>query len=377
MVIEDSNTEVLVLDVQKAAGGRIISHRVRVESGEIVAKTSVLETKVDKDSRRRAKANHTATHLLQSALKQVMGDDVSQAGSLVSFDRLRFDFNSSRGPKPNELEEIEALVNEWIFDSTNLEVAEMPIADAKAKGATMMFGEKYGDVVRVVDVPNVSMELCGGTHVSNTSEICGFKILSESGIASGIRRIEAVAGPAVIDLVNSNAQVVNTLTKSLKIKPEEIPDRVKSMQKDLLEQQKLAEKLRGELAVAKASSLKSLAESHPSAQTQVLVAKMDEFVAPDALKVACESLLKSLGPDALVLLASASDDNTKVAIVCAAGDDAVKKGLNAGKICGATAKACGGGGGGKPNFAQAGGRDASNLAEALAAAKANAFETLN
>ena len=179
----------------------------------------------------------------------------------------------------------------------------MPIADAKAKGATMMFGEKYGDVVRVVDVPNVSMELCAA-RASNTSEICGFKILGESGIASGIRRIEAVAGPAVIDLVNSNAQVVNTLTKSLKIKPEEIPDRVKSMQKDLLEQQKLAEKLRGELAVAKASSLKSLAESHPSAQTQVLVAKMDEFVAPDALKVACESLLKSLGPDALVLLAS-------------------------------------------------------------------------
>lgn len=181
----------------------------------------------------------------------------------------------------------------------------------------------------------------------------------------------------MIDLVNTNAQVVNTLTKSLKVKPEEISDRVKSMQKDLLEQQKLAEKLRGELAVAKASSLKSLAEAHPTAQTQVLVAKMDEFVAPDALKVACESLLAALGSDALVLLASASDDNAKVAIVCAAGDDAVKKGLNAGKICGATAKACGGGGGGKPNFAQAGGRDASNLAEALAAAKANAFESLN
>lgn len=377
MLTKNSNTEVRVLDVQNAAGGRIISHRVRVESGEIVAKTSVLETKVDKDSRRRAKANHTATHLLQSALKQVMGDDVSQAGSLVSFDRLRFDFNSSRAPKPNELEEIETLVNQWIFDSTDLEVAEMPIADAKAKGATMMFGEKYGDVVRVVDVPNVSMELCGGTHVSNTSEICGFKILSESGIASGIRRIEAVAGPAVIDLVNSNAQVVNDLTKSLKVKPEEVSERVKSIQKDLLEQQKLAEKLRGELAVAKASSLKSLAETHPTAQTQILIAKMDEFVAPDALKVACESLLKSLGPDALVLLASASDDNTKVAIVCAAGDDAVKKGINAGKICGATAKACGGGGGGKPNFAQAGGRDASNLVEALATAKVNAFESLN
>lgn len=377
MVIENSNTVVHVIDVQKAAGGRIISHRVKIESGIIEAKTSVLETKVDKESRRRARANHTATHLLQSALKQVMGDDVSQAGSLVSFDRLRFDFNSSRAPNAKELERIEILVNEWIFDATSLEVAEMPIAAAKAKGATMMFGEKYGDIVRVVDVPNVSMELCGGTHVSNTSEICGFKILSESGIASGVRRIEACAGPAVIDLVNKNALVVNSLSQSLKVKPEEISDRVKSLQKDLLEQQKLAEKLKGEIAVAKASSLKSLAEQHPTAKTNVLIAKMDEFVSPDALNVACQSLLQHLGPDAIVLLASTTEDFQKVTIVCAVGDEAVKKGLNAGKICGACAKACGGGGGGKPNFAQAGGRDGANLPNVLLDAKSMVFESLH
>ena len=192
--------ELRVDDVQKAGGGRVIVHSATVTSGSL-KKGSQVTANVDEDTRRRAKSNHTATHLLQSALKKVLGDDVSQAGSLCGFDRLRFDFNCPKAPTETQLEEVENLVNSWIAQSAALTAEEMPIAAAKEKGATMMFGEKYGDVVRVVDVPGISMELCGGTHVSNTAEIGGFKILSEAGIASGIRRIEAVSGSGVVELL--------------------------------------------------------------------------------------------------------------------------------------------------------------------------------
>jgi alanyl-tRNA synthetase len=349
-----------VSDVQKAGGGRLIVHTAIVTKGSI-KKGSQVVANVDEDCRRRAKSNHTATHLLQSALKKVLGDDVSQAGSLCGFDRLRFDFNSPKAPTEAQLAEVENLVNGWIGESAALTAQEMPIAAAKDKGATMMFGEKYGDVVRVVDVPGISMELCGGTHVSNTAEIGGFKILSEAGIASGIRRIEAVAGAGVIELLQQRDAVVKSLAGALRVPPEEITGRVTSLQEDLRAAQKLAESLRGELAVAKAGALVSQAQT--VGESKVLVARLDG-VDPAALKVAAENLAAQLGDGVAIVLGSANGSNVGLVALF---DQAVQKSssLKAGQVLGAAAKRCGGGGGGKPGFAQAGGRDASQLDAAL------------
>ena len=349
-----------VSDVQKAGGGRIIVHTATVTKGSVKSGCEVVAN-VDENTRRRAKSNHTATHLLQSALKKVLGEDVSQAGSLCGFDRLRFDFNSPKAPTEKQLAEVESLVNGWIAQSADLIAEEMPIAKAKERGATAMFGEKYGDVVRVVDVPGISMELCGGTHVSNTAEIGGFKILSEAGIASGIRRIEAVAGAGVVELLQQRDAVVKQLANTLRVPPEEIASRVSSLQEDLRATQKLAENLRGELAVAKAGALVS--QARDVGDSKVLVARLDD-VDPAALKVAAENLAARLGDGAAVVLGSANGPN--VGLVALFDTQVQKAGnLKAGTILGAAAKKCGGGGGGKPGFAQAGGRDANQLDAAL------------
>ncbi len=186
----------------------------------------IVTAQIDRACRRRAQANHTATHLLQAALKKIVDEGISQAGSLVSFDRLRFDFNCPRALTSDEVQQIEEQVNTWIAEAHAANVEVLPLAEAKAKGAVAMFGEKYGDEVRVIDFPGVSMELCGGTHVSNTAEIGVFKIISEAGVASGVRRIEAVSGPAILDYLNVRDKVVKDLSDRFKVKPEELPDRI-------------------------------------------------------------------------------------------------------------------------------------------------------
>ena len=366
IIFDKTNASLSVKDCRKAAGGRLFVHTCVVTGDAPIREGDAVTATVSAPSRRRAKANHTATHLLQSALKLVLGEDVSQAGSLVNFDRLRFDFNAPRAPTSEELIEIETLVNGWVGDSVSLDAREMPIADAKAKGATAMFGEKYGSVVRVVDVPGVSMELCGGTHVSNTSEIGGFKIVSEAGIAAGVRRIEAVAGLGVVELLADRDETVRALAGSLRVPPEEIAGRVSSLMDDLKNAQKEAEALRGELAAAKSVTLAADAVTTNGGQ-KVLVARLDG-VDPASLKQAAESLVAALGKErdgVAVVLGSGSPDG-KVGLV-AVFDAAVQKagGLKAGAVLGAAAKTCGGGGGGKPGFAQAGGRDATKLDGAL------------
>jgi len=368
IVAEETGAELTVTDCVKAAGGRLWVHSCVVTGDSPVRECDTVTAAVNQGSRRRAKANHTATHLLQSALKKVLGEDVSQAGSLVTFDRLRFDFNAPRAPTPEELVTVENLVNGWVGDSVSLDAREMPIADAKTKGATAMFGEKYGDVVRVVDVSGVSMELCGGTHVLNTSEIGGFKIVSEAGIAAGVRRIEAVAGPGVVELLGERDETVRALAGALRVPPGEIAARVSSLMDDLKTAQKEAEALRGELAAAKSVTLAADALTTTGGQ-KVLVARLDG-VDPVALKQAAESLLVTLSMNGAnagvaVVLGSGSADGS-VGLV-AVFDDAVQKagGLKAGAVLGAAAKTCGGGGGGKPGFAQAGGRDVSKLDAAL------------
>ena len=323
-----------------------------------------ITAKIDNSGRRRVQANHTATHLLQAALRQIVDDSISQAGSLVSTERLRFDFNSPRAVTAEELQKIEDRVNSWIAEAHAAEVAEMPIALAREKGATAMFGEKYGDVVRVIDFPGVSMELCGGTHVSNTAEIGLFKIVSEAGVAAGTRRIEAVSGQAVLDYLNVRDKVVRDLGDRFKAKPEELPNRITNLQNELKDTQKQLAAVKSELAIAKSDQLLAKAES--IGEFKIIVAQLGD-VDTEALKTAAERLQQKLG-NAAVILASIPEPD-KVSLVAAFSPEVNKKGLQAGKFIGKIAEICGGKGGGRPNLAQAGGRDASKLQEALESAR--------
>jgi alanyl-tRNA synthetase len=351
---------------------------VFVHSGQIargsVAVGDLLTARVDAACRRRAQANHTATHLLQAALKQVVDPGIGQAGSLVDFDRLRFDFHCPRAVKPEELEQIEALINGWISEAHGLVVQEMAIEQAKAAGAVAMFGEKYADMVRVVDVPGVSMELCGGTHVANTAEIGVFKIVGESGVAAGIRRIEAVAGPAVLAYLKEREAVVKPLAERFKAQPGEIVERVGQLADELKATQKALAAARAELAVAKAAALVAQAEAvgagPDGAPFQLLVARLDG-VEGAGLQGAAQGLADQLGDGAAVVLGGLPDpaDLGKVILVAAFGKAVIAAGPKAGAFIGGVAKACGGGGGGRPNLAQAGGRDGGALDGALAQAR--------
>ncbi|MGD1865922.1 MAG: alanine--tRNA ligase [Phormidesmis sp.] len=357
-----------ITDVKKE--GAFFVHFGKVERGTLQTGASV-SAKIDRACRRRAQANHTATHLLQAALKSLVDESISQAGSLVDFDRLRFDFHAPEALTPEQLQQVEKQVNTWIAEAHSADVQTMPIAEAKAKGAVAKFGEKSGDEVRVIDYPGVSMELCGGAHVGDTAEIGVFKIISETGVAAGIRRIEAVAGPAVLDYLEVRARIVRDLSARFTAKPEEIRDRVASLQSDLKSTQKELTTLKSELALAKSDQL--LGKSETFGDTPVIVANLDA-VDPDALKTAAERLLQKLGEGAVVLGSIPSEG--KVSLVAAFSKPVIGKGLQAGKFIGGIAKLCGGGGGGRPNFAQAGGRDASKLPEALETAKAQLKETL-
>ena len=353
---------VRIEDVKKESD--FFVHFGRIERGTIRVGDSVT-AQIDRACRRRAQANHTATHLLQAALKKIVDDSISQAGSLVNFDRLRFDFNCPRNMTPEEVQQVESQVNNWIAEAHAAKLEVLPLAEAKARGAVAMFGEKYGEEVRVIDFQGVSMELCGGTHVSNTAEIGVFKIISEAGISSGVRRIEAVSGPAILDYLNVRDNVVKDLSERFKVKPEEIPDRITTLQTELRNAQKEIEKIKGQMAIAKSDSLLETVES--VGEYKYLVAKM-EGVDAESLKTAAERLQQKIGNNAAVVLGSSLEEG-KVSLVAAFGADINKKGVQAGKFIGAIAKMCGGGGGGRPNLAQAGGRDASKLGEALEKAK--------
>jgi alanyl-tRNA synthetase len=362
--IQGENAEGLLVrvdDVKKESD--FFVHFGFVERGTLRVGDSIT-AKIDNSGRRRIQANHTATHLLQSALRKIVDDSISQAGSLVSSERLRFDFNSPRAVTAEELQKIEDLVNSWIAEAHAAVVAEMPIAQAREKGATAMFGEKYGDVVRVIDFPGVSMELCGGTHVSNTAEIGLFKIVSEAGVAAGTRRIEAVSGQAVLDYLNVRDKVVRDLGDRFKAKPEELPNRITNLQNELKDTQKHLAAVKSELAIAKSDQLLSAAED--LGEFKIIVAQLGD-VDTEALKTAAERLQQKLGNAAVVLASIPEPD--KVSLVAAFSPEVNKKGLQAGKFIGGIAQICGGKGGGRPNLAQAGGRDASKLQSALESAR--------
>ena len=327
----------------------------------------IVKTIVNPAKRARASANHTATHLLQSALKEVVNKNVSQKGSLVAFNKLRFDFNASQPVSEDQIRKVESLINSWIIQNHSLVIKHMPKSEALERGALAMFGEKYGDEVRVVDVPGVSMELCGGTHVKNTSELGCFKIISEEGISAGVRRIEALSGQSAFDYFSERNSLVNQLSDLLKANPGQLFDRVNNLQSELINKNKEIQKMKDEIAYFKYSSLQSSAEKVSS--FSILVNQIDGLDG-NSLQSAALNLTSHLGDKAIVILGGIPNpENRKLLFVVSLSDDAVKIGLHAGKLINEIARICSGGGGGKPNFAQAGAKDIDKLSIALDYAK--------
>ncbi|MDI7740748.1 alanine--tRNA ligase [Lysinibacillus fusiformis] len=355
--IENDTFKAFVKDVQKAPNGQSL-HTVVIESGEMNLNDNVMAT-VDRDERNLVVKNHTATHIMQRALKDVLGDHVNQAGSYVGPDRLRFDFSHFGPATKEEIEKIERIVNEKIWDDIEVIIEEMPISEAKAMGAMALFGEKYGDVVRVVQVSDYSVELCGGIHVKRSSEIGLFKIISEAGIGAGTRRIEAVTGKAAYEAVKEDQRILEESAGLLKANPKDLVARVENLQQELKEQQRENEALSQKIANSQASAVLDAAQT--IGDVTVLATKVD---AKDnnQLRQMMDDLKGKLQKAVIVLGAV---DGDKVMLCAGVTKDLVGSNYHAGNIVKTVAEACGGKGGGRPDMAMAGAKDASKLDEAL------------
>ena len=370
--IFSNDVEVLVDNVMRKKN--VFLHYGTIKKGILTIGQKV-KTNVSSSNRAKAAANHTATHLLQSALKSVVNESVGQKGSLVAFNKLRFDFNSSNPISKDQISKIETLVNSWIMENHALEIKNMSKSEALEKGAVAMFGEKYDDEVRVVNVPGVSMELCGGTHVKTTSELGSFKIISEEGISAGVRRIEALSGQSALDYFSDRNALVNQLSDLLKANPNQLFERVNNLQAELINKNKEIQKMKDEIAYFKYSSIKSSAKIVNS--FSILVNQIDGLDG-NSLQSAALNLTSHLGNKAIVILGGIPNpENRKLLFVVSLGDDAVKIGLHAGKLINEIARICSGGGGGKPNFAQAGAKDIDKLSDALDYAKNYLQKTLD
>ncbi|MGP4041764.1 alanine--tRNA ligase [Gracilibacillus sp. D59] len=347
-----------VQDVQKAPNGQNL-HRILIQEGTL-SKGQAVQAQVDKTSRQYIIKNHTATHLLHQALKDVLGEHVNQAGSLVASERLRFDFSHFGAITEQEITEIEQQVNEKIWASIQVNISNKGIQEAKEMGAMALFGEKYGDIVRVVEIGDYSIELCGGCHVQNSAEIGLFKIVSESGIGAGTRRIEAVTAKSAYQFVNGKHQLLQTAANQLKTKEDQVPERLEHLFKDMKEQQRQIDSLRAKLSQLEASSI--LDDVQEVNGVKVLAKKVDVSDMNQLRQMVDE--MKQKLESGIILLAAVNND--KVQLASGVTKDLVTKGYHAGNLIKETAKICGGGGGGRPDMAQAGGKDATKLPEALA-----------
>jgi alanyl-tRNA synthetase len=355
--LEAEGLKVSIKDVQKAPNGQNL-HRAVVEKGTLKAEASVLAA-VNEQIRSKVIKNHTATHLLHQALKDVLGGHVNQAGSLVGPDRLRFDFSHFGQITSEELEKIEAIVNEQIWQSLEVEINYKGIDEAKAMGAMALFGEKYGKIVRVVQVGDYSLELCGGCHVPNTASIGLFKIQSESGIGAGTRRIEAVTGESAYKLMNDQITVLKEASGKLKTNPKDLSARIDVLLGEMKQLQRENESLAAKLGNIEAGSLVSKAK-----EVNGITVLAEKVQASDMnnLRNMADDLKQKLG-SAVVVLGSVNEG--KVNIIAGVTDDLIKKGFHAGKAVKEVAAKCGGGGGGRPDMAQAGGKDPEKLESAL------------
>ena len=360
--ITDGSAVFTVENTTKTPDG-VFMHLGRLEGGAIETGDTVTAG-IDSARRAAIRRNHTAAHLLQAALRRVLGTHVEQAGQLVNEKAVRFDFTHFSGLSAEELTQVEALVNNVILSAKAVANTEMPIDEAKKLGAMALFGEKYGDFVRVVDVPEFSTELCGGTHVKNTAEIGLFKILSESSVASGVRRIEAVTGTGVLELINNYESAAAQTAAALKLNnPSEIPEKVRQLTEELKAAEKKAETLNSKLAAAAVEDMFKNAEQIGS--VHLITARLSG-VTGAALRDMGDKI-RDRDSAAVAVLVSVSGSSATIAV--AAGKDAVAAGVMSGKAVGAIAAVAGGKGGGKPDFAMAGAKDISKIGEAIAAAK--------
>ena len=357
-IIESANGTFKVEDVAKLKGDRI-AHTGTVISGSI-EKGAKVTLKVDSKRRDLICKNHSATHLLQKALKTVLGDHVEQAGSLVTDGKLRFDFSHNQAMTEAEIKEVERIVNEEISNDLKVRTDVMSLDEAKKTGAMALFGEKYGEEVRVVNMGDWSIELCGGTHVPNTGVIGSFKIVTEQGIAAGVRRIEALTSEGANAYYADIEATLVEAAKAAKTEPSRLVEKISSLMDEIKALQSENQSLKDKMAKAEASS----------AEDQI-VEVGDIKVLPLNVKGVDPNALRTLGDDykakhGKAVIIMASDLGSKVSLIVMASDDAVASGIHAGNIIKTIAPIVGGGGGGRPNMAQAGGKDASKINDALA-----------
>ena len=349
-----------VTDTKSLANG--LTYMIAIVTEGSLSKGDEVDITVDKVRNLDIARNHTATHLLQAALRKVLGTHVNQAGSLVTPERLRFDFTHFSPMTNEELAEVEKEVNRQIMKNVELEIEEMPVDDAIKKGAMALFGEKYGDIVRVVNVPGFSCELCGGSHVPNTSVIGSFRIVGESGTGTGIRRIEAVTGKAAHERAVADAVLLQETATLLKSKEADIPAKIEQLLTALKEAEREVAQLSHKLATSSLDDILAAKEEIHGVSVTAASVTVDSA---EGLRDMADMVLDKVG--GIVLLGAVQGD--KVSFVCKVDKELTKQGYHAGKIVKAAAVAAGGGGGGRPDMAQAGGKDPQKLEEALKAGK--------
>ena len=357
-VIETNGALFQVTDVQKDKAGKFLHHGV-MHSGHLQVEQTVT-ARIDTDRRKAIMRAHSATHLLQAALREVLGDHVHQAGSLVEPDRLRFDLTHFSAITPEELERVNEIVGDWILDGMDVTVSEMSMAQAKASGATALFSEKYGDVVRVVNMGGKSVELCGGTHVDNTAKIGPFRITGESSVASGVRRVEAITGKAYLREMEAVNRRMYAAAEVLHAKPADLIAKAKGFTAELKEARQNVERMKEKILHSDVDRF--LYASKNIGGIKVITTTRTDLDAGDLRKLG--DFLRDKDPDTVAVLATATE--SKVTFVAVCGKNAVAKGIRAGDLVRAVSAVTGGKGGGKPDSAMGGGSEVLKIDDALA-----------
>lgn len=357
-VIETDGALFQVTDVQKDKAGKFLHHGV-MHSGHLQVEQTVT-ARIDTDRRKAIMRAHSATHLLQAALREVLGDHVHQAGSLVEPDRLRFDLTHFSAITPEELERVNEIVGDWILDGMDVTVSEMSMAQAKASGATALFSEKYGDVVRVVNMGGKSVELCGGTHVDNTAKIGPFRITGESSVASGVRRVEAITGKAYLREMEAVNRRMYAAAEVLHAKPADLIAKAKGFTAELKEARQSVERMKEKILHSDVDRF--LYASKNIGGIKVITTTRTDLDAGDLRKLG--DFLRDKDPDTVAVLATATE--SKVTFVAVCGKNAVAKGIRAGDLVRAVSAVTGGKGGGKPDSAMGGGSEVLKIDDALA-----------
>ena len=357
-VIETDGALFQVTDVQKDKAGKFLHHGV-MHSGRLQVEQTVT-ARIDTDRRKAIMRAHSATHLLQAALREVLGDHVHQAGSLVEPDRLRFDLTHFSAITPEELERGNEIVGDWILDGMDVTVSEMSMAQAKASGATALFSEKYGDVVRVVNMGGKSVELCGGTHVDNTAKIGPFRITGESSVASGVRRVEAITGKAYLREMEAVNRRMYAAAEVLHAKPADLIAKAKGFTAELKEARQNVERMKEKILHSDVDRF--LYASKNIGGIKVITTTRTDLEAGDLRKLG--DFLRDKDPDTVAVLATATE--SKVTFVAVCGKNAVARGIRAGDLVRAVSAVTGGKGGGKPDSAMGGGSEVLKIDDALA-----------